>query len=65
MSAGFWMNLQAHYDLERERMDLGERLEAEVKVASPLDREGVGTDATMDDILKAIRETRERDFESE
>jgi addiction module HigA family antidote len=33
MSADFWMNLQAHYDLEREEMNLGERLEAEVKVS--------------------------------
>ena len=31
---------------------------------SPLDVEGVKTDATMDDILQAIRESRERDFES-
>lgn len=33
MSAGFWMNLQSHYDLERERMELGGRLEEEVKIA--------------------------------
>jgi hypothetical protein len=32
--------------------------------ASPLDVEGVKTGATMDDILQAIREGRERDFES-
>ena len=31
-SARFWLNLQSHYDLEREEMDLGDRLENEVKV---------------------------------
>ena len=31
---------------------------------SPLDVEGVKTDATMDDILQAIRESRRRDFGS-
>ena len=31
-SARFWLNLQSHYDLEREEMDLGDRLEHEVKV---------------------------------
>ncbi len=31
-SARFWLNLQSHYDLEREEMDLGDRLEDEVKV---------------------------------
>ncbi len=30
--ARFWLNLQSHYDLEREEMDLGDRLEKEVKV---------------------------------
>jgi len=33
MSAEFWMNLQAHYDLQREEMLLGDRLDTEVKVA--------------------------------
>jgi antitoxin HigA-1 len=28
----FWLNLQAHYDLEREQERLGQRLEREVKV---------------------------------
>jgi len=32
MSAQFWLNLQAHYDLEREQGRLGRRLEREVKV---------------------------------
>ena len=32
-TAGFWMNLQSHYDLQREEMELGGRLETEVKVA--------------------------------
>jgi addiction module HigA family antidote len=31
-SARFWLNLQSHYDLEREELDLGDRLEDEVKV---------------------------------
>ncbi len=31
-SARFWLNLQSHFDLEREEMDLGDRLEEEVKV---------------------------------
>ena len=31
-SARFWLNLQSHYDLELEEMELGDRLEDEVKV---------------------------------
>lgn len=31
-SARFWVNLQSHYDLERLKMELGDRLEEEVKV---------------------------------
>ena len=31
-SARFWLNLQSHYDLEREEMDLGDRLKDEVKI---------------------------------
>jgi addiction module HigA family antidote len=31
MSPRFWINLQSHYDLELEEMELGDRLEAEVK----------------------------------
>ena len=30
-SARFWLNLQSHYDLEVEEMELGDRLEEEVK----------------------------------
>ena len=30
MSARFWLNLQSHYDLELEEMELGDRLVAEV-----------------------------------
>lgn len=33
-SERFWMNLQARYDLERQKMVLGDRLEEEVKVFS-------------------------------
>ena len=32
MSARFWLNLQSHYDLELEEMELGDRLDEEVKV---------------------------------
>jgi addiction module HigA family antidote len=32
MSPQFWLNLQTHYDLEREQERLGQRLELEVKV---------------------------------
>jgi antitoxin HigA-1 len=32
MSPQFWLNLQAHYDLEVEQQRLGKRLEREVKV---------------------------------
>jgi antitoxin HigA-1 len=32
MDPQFWLNLQAHYDLEREQERLGQRLEREVKV---------------------------------
>lgn len=31
-TAQFWLNLQAHYDLEHERDRLGARLDAEVEV---------------------------------
>lgn len=43
MSAGFWMNLQSHYDLEREEMELGGRLEKEVKVAESVGRKAAAT----------------------
>ena len=32
MSAQFWLNLQTQYDLEKEEVKLGKRLETEVKV---------------------------------
>jgi addiction module HigA family antidote len=32
MSPQFWLNLQTHYDLEREEQRLGRRLDREVKV---------------------------------
>ena len=31
MSARFWLNLQSHYDLELGEMELGDRLEDEVR----------------------------------
>ena len=31
-SARFWINLQSHYDLEKQEMELGERLAKEVSV---------------------------------
>lgn len=30
-SEGFWLNLQSRYDLELQKMELGDRLEKEVK----------------------------------
>ena len=32
MSEQFWLNLQAHYELEREKERLGKRLDEEVKI---------------------------------
>jgi addiction module HigA family antidote len=34
-SEGFWLNLQARYDLEVERDRLGDRLQHEVRVLAP------------------------------
>jgi addiction module HigA family antidote len=34
VSERFWMNLQSRYDLERQKLELGDRLEAEVNVLS-------------------------------
>jgi addiction module HigA family antidote len=34
VSPQFWLNLQTHYDLERQRARLKGRLEAEVKIAA-------------------------------
>jgi len=36
LSEGFWIRLQAHYDLEVEKDRLEERLEKEVRVYSPV-----------------------------
>jgi addiction module HigA family antidote len=36
MSEAFWLNLQAHYDLEVEKDRLGDRLEQEVTVRATL-----------------------------
>ena len=35
LSQGFWINLQAHYDLERARAESGARIAAEVKPRAP------------------------------
>jgi addiction module HigA family antidote len=35
MSPQFWINLQAHYDLEVQTDKLGKKLESEVKVYTP------------------------------
>ena len=37
-SERFWINLQAHYDLEREKDRLGDRLEREVQSLTDVDR---------------------------
>jgi antitoxin HigA-1 len=34
-SPQFWVNLQARYDLERAKDELGEKIEREVAVATP------------------------------
>ncbi|MEO8617315.1 MAG: HigA family addiction module antitoxin [Luteolibacter sp.] len=34
MEAGFWMRLQLHYEMQRTRIELGERIDAEVKPAA-------------------------------
>ena len=34
MSPQFWINLQSHYDLEKQQDKLGARLESEVKIYS-------------------------------
>lgn len=34
MEAGFWMRLQLHYDMQRARIELGPRVDAEVKPAA-------------------------------
>ena len=35
MSVGFWMGLQTHYEVEKAKMILADRLEREVKIYSP------------------------------
>jgi plasmid maintenance system antidote protein VapI len=42
MSGQFWLNLQAHYDLEMEEERLGKRLEREVKVLAVAGRRSWG-----------------------
>src|SRR5213596_2411963 len=37
-SERFWLNLQAHYDLEREKDRLGDRLEHDVRALNDVDR---------------------------
>jgi addiction module HigA family antidote len=37
-SERFWLNLQAHYDLEREKDRLGDRLKRDVRVLTDVDR---------------------------
>jgi addiction module HigA family antidote len=39
-SERFWINLQAHYDVELEKDRLGSRLDREVRSRSPSDRRG-------------------------
>ena len=35
MSVEFWTGIQTHYEVEKAKMDLADRLEEEVKVFSP------------------------------
>jgi len=37
-SVEFWTGMQAHYDTERAKMELGDRLEKEVKLRQPVAR---------------------------
>lgn len=34
MEAGFWMRLQLHYEMQRASLELGKRIEAEVRPAA-------------------------------
>jgi antitoxin HigA-1 len=34
MEEGFWMRLQLHYEMQRARIDLGERIRSEVQPAA-------------------------------
>lgn len=34
MEEGFWMRLQLHYEMQRTRLELGERIRAEVQPAA-------------------------------
>jgi addiction module HigA family antidote len=34
MEEGFWMRLQLHYEMQRVRLDLGERIDMEVQPAA-------------------------------
>ncbi len=34
MEPGFWMRLQLNYEMQRTRLELGKRIEAEVKPAA-------------------------------
>jgi addiction module HigA family antidote len=34
MEEGFWMRLQLHYEMQRARLELGERINAEVQPAA-------------------------------
>lgn len=34
MEEGFWMRLQLHYEMQRTRLELGERINAEVQPAA-------------------------------
>ncbi len=34
MEPGFWMRLQLNYEMQRARIELGKRIEAEVKLAA-------------------------------
>jgi antitoxin HigA-1 len=35
MSVEFWMGIQTHYEIEKAKMELGGRLQTEVKVFAP------------------------------
>lgn len=50
-SPQFWMNLQAHYDLERAESEFGERIRHEVK---PISQKATERDACVAELVKIL-----------
>lgn len=45
VSPEFWLNLQSHYDLEKEQIRLASRLKKEVKVLAPAENSSVSSNS--------------------